>query len=216
MVVPANNIGVISFDGSVYSLIALPLPQATKSIPQFADLQFPVTNPSVGDKVQCVYNNLIVQLKNGKTATIANVPTGKDDDEYWMYLGFNPVGFWYKRNIIKGGSIETPMTNFWGFDVYVYFLGYVGNVIAISFDCIAESSTDLLVYPYQNRGISIKDSQNFAVTTSWNRYSYVTEIKNFGLSNLGTTIGSIGFFNNSIKFMIKNLKIEFGLEATPF
>ena len=108
------------------------------------------------------------------------------------------------------------MTNFVEIDVYAYFLGYVGNVIAISFDCIAESSTDLLIYAYQTRGISIKDSQNFAVTTSWNRYSFVTEIKNFGLSNIGSTMGSIGFFNSSIKFKIKNLKIEFGLEATPF
>ena len=89
------------FNGTNWTKRALPYPQATKSIPQFADLQFPVTNPSVGGKVQCVYNNLIVQLKNGKTATIANVPTGKDDDEFWIYLGFDPVGFWYKRNIIK-------------------------------------------------------------------------------------------------------------------
>ena len=67
-----------------------PLSQATKSIPQFADLSFPVTNPSVGEKIQCVDNFVPYQLLDGKTSTSANTPS--TSPTIWKSMGSNYNG----------------------------------------------------------------------------------------------------------------------------
>lgn len=49
--------------------------KGANNIPQFADLSFPVTNPSVGEKVQCVDNFIIYQLLDGQISTSSDNPS---------------------------------------------------------------------------------------------------------------------------------------------
>ena len=65
------NVGFLSPSG--WEIVSIDMPQATKNIPQFANLSFPVTNTAT-EKVQCVDNFIIYQLLDGQTATITDVP----------------------------------------------------------------------------------------------------------------------------------------------
>lgn len=77
--------GIVSYNGSTWSSLELDFPEPMKYIQQFADLNFPVTNPSVGEKVQCVDNFIIYQLLDGKTSTSSDLPS--TSPTIWKSLG---------------------------------------------------------------------------------------------------------------------------------
>lgn len=70
--------------GGVWSKSEFPYPQATKSIPQFANLSFPFTNTAT-EKVQCVENFIVYQLLDGQTSTSADTPS--TSPTIWKSMG---------------------------------------------------------------------------------------------------------------------------------
>lgn len=67
----------------VAEIVKKVLPQATKNIPQFNQLNFPISNNST-EKIQCVYNNSMFQLIDGVTAQSTDLPGTSNK---WQYLG---------------------------------------------------------------------------------------------------------------------------------
>lgn len=94
---------------------------------------------------------------------------------------------------------------------------YIGQKITIS--CDIESThddTEVLVYPYQNSGISIDNVQkSYTVGKTKKRIVDVRTVTQLP-ENLNT--GQIMFYNRDTtkKIKVTNIKIELGTEATPW
>lgn len=70
LVISANNIGVITFDGNTtYSKIQLPIPQSTQYIPPFIGSVFPIVG-----KVQRIYSGNIWEIAEGISSSNSDIP----------------------------------------------------------------------------------------------------------------------------------------------
>lgn len=92
---------------------------------------------------------------------------------------------------------------------------YIGQKITIS--CDIESThddTEVLVYPYQNSGISIDNVQkSYTVGKTKKRIVDVRTVTQLPLTH---NVGQIMFYNGDTtkKIKVTNIKIELGTEAT--
>lgn len=86
IIVNPGKVAIITFDGDNFSSLEIDLPQAKKSIINFADIpsgEFPLENVG-SEKVQVIENNSIFQLKDGESAGVGDVP---GDSDKWEVLG---------------------------------------------------------------------------------------------------------------------------------
>lgn len=103
-----------------------------------------------------------------------------------------------------------------------YLQNLVGKEVVFSFDFMIKETgvlREILIYPYQNSGISIGHSECFTPTTKgvYERFSIETNIKDYGVIQ-GLTNGEIAFYDTADEndFSIKNVKIEIGNKATDW
>lgn len=69
VIVPPDNIGIISYDGTQYSAINFQIPQATQYVPKFTSSTFPLDG-----YVQRLHNDIYWELPLGETATASDIP----------------------------------------------------------------------------------------------------------------------------------------------
>lgn len=129
------------------------------------------------------------------------------------------------RNLLPNSGITKTVDRFYQVDVYNYLADYVGQEIAISFDARVEANSierPISVYAYQGHGISIDNPPGkwafFNVTKNWARYSFVTKVRDFGITDPTYTKGAIAFYDREgvNPYSIRNIKIELGQKATDW
>lgn len=117
-----------------------------------------------------------------------------------------------RENILPSYDYER-MGRFIGIGVYHILSPYVGDQITLSFDVrAAMQDTDLQVYPYQGRGISIGHLITLKITTDYQRIKLFFTVKDWGLTEPGDTLGQIALYDNLNRggINVKNTKIELG------
>uniref|UniRef100_UPI0028A96DA6 GA-like domain-containing protein n=1 Tax=Empedobacter sp. TaxID=1927715 RepID=UPI0028A96DA6 len=125
------------------------------------------------------------------------------------------------RNYLLNSANVLSTTRFTSVPTY-YLASLIGEEVTLSFDFKTNESgalRDILVYPYQNSGISIQNSFTIKSTriNKWERFEIKTKIKDYGVIQ-GTTAGEIGFYDTQGEnnFSIKNIKVEKGNKATDW
>ena len=121
-------------------------------------------------------------------------------------------------NLLPGYVDEKTTSRYFGIPVRSILEKHVGKEICISFECKASIARAIMVYPYQNSGISIKDSFSFIPsTTEFTRHSFVTTAYDWTQKD-GYTTGEIGFYDyeGSQNYTIRKVKIELGNKATDW
>lgn len=87
LTISVNKIGVLGYDGSIWSKQEIALPQATQSIIPFSTSTFPLVAPtSPAAPIQRTHENSIWELTNGQTATSTDIPGVSNK---WISLGGN-------------------------------------------------------------------------------------------------------------------------------
>lgn len=125
------------------------------------------------------------------------------------------------RNLYPDSERERISERFMDLATYIIFADFIGREVTISFDAIileGGTSRKLMMYPYQNNGISIADTYEFIPTTTWQRFSYTTTVKNWGIQNSAYTPGSIGIYDyaGANSYAIRKIKMELGNRATDW
>lgn len=125
------------------------------------------------------------------------------------------------RNLYPDSERERTSERFMDLATYIIFADFIGREVTISFDVmILEGGTSrkLMMYPYQNNGISIAGTYEFTPTTAWQRFSYTTTIKDWGIQNVTYTPGSIGIYDYAgiNSYAIRKIKMELGNRATDW
>ena len=125
------------------------------------------------------------------------------------------------RNLYPDSERERTSERFMDLATYIIFADFIGREVTISFDAIileGGTSRKFMMYPYQNNGISIAGTYEFTPTTTWQRFSYTTTVKNWGIQNAGYTPGSIGFYDYAgvNSYAIRKIKMELGNRATDW
>jgi hypothetical protein len=125
------------------------------------------------------------------------------------------------RNLYKDSERERATGSFISLDTYDIFADHIGEEVTISFDVMileGGTSRQLMMYPYQNNGVSIAGSFNFTPTDTWQRFSYTTTVKNWGIQNTTYTPGSIGFYDyaGENNYALRRIKMELGNKATDW
>jgi hypothetical protein len=98
---------------------------------------------------------------------------------------------------------------------------YIGREIVVSFDMkLGEGgiSRGIRVYPYQNNGVSIKDSATFTPTTEWQRFVIKTTVKDWGIVDESYTPGGIAWYDHAgaNSYAVRRVKIELGNMASDW
>ncbi len=99
---------------------------------------------------------------------------------------------------------------------------YTGMMVTVSFDAKTntDNNMDIQVYPYQDSGISVEGNRKFHLTPEYKRYSFVSQVQDFGIREKNGQKLSRGeiAFNNSDRqsFSVKNIKIEIGTKDTAW
>ena len=121
------------------------------------------------------------------------------------------------RNLLPGGETELTASRFLYAEVGAALSPYVGKKICVSFDCRAEIAREIRCYPYQDSGISIKDTYQFTPSTAWARFSFATEAKDFG-QIVGENTGRIGWYDDTgaQEIAVRRIKIELGTMPTDW
>lgn len=121
------------------------------------------------------------------------------------------------RNLLAGGEEEATRDRFLYVDVGAILAPYVGMPICVSFDCKAAIARELRCYAYQDSGISIKDTFRFTPSTSWERFAFATEAKDYG-TVVGTNTGRIGWYDDTgtQEISVRRIKIELGTMPTDW
>ncbi len=171
-------------------------------------------------------SSVVTSINNG-TATLKSSKILFDETNQTLNVAFNTLTTKVDgievggRNLFRNSSKEITTTRFTSIPVVDIFKNYIGRDICISFDCkINENGIirSIMMYPYQNNGISIQNSFTFTPSNSYKRFSFVTAIRDFGINNPSWTPGSIGFYDYSgdNNYTIKNIKIELGNKPTDW
>lgn len=124
----------------------------------------------------------------------------------------------YGRNLLKDSAKERATTRFLEIKTYDILADHIGKTISVSFDLKAEINREILVYPYQNNGISITGTRRFlAPIDKFQRFSFIDVVKDWGINNTLWTKGGIGFYDYTgvNNYIIKNIKIELGDIQVP-
>ena len=98
---------------------------------------------------------------------------------------------------------------------------HIGREIVVSFDMkLGEGGVSRVIqlYPYQNNGVSIKDTVTFTPTTEWQRFSFKTTVKDWGINNAAYTTGGIAWYDyaGANHYMVRRVKIELGNMASDW
>ena len=125
------------------------------------------------------------------------------------------------RNLYLNSEIERIVYRFTSLDTYDIFADHIGKEVTISFDAMIYEggvSRQLMMYAYQSNGISIAGSYNFIPTDKWQRFSYTTTIKDWGIQNETYTPGAIGFYDYAGEniYVLRRIKMELGNRATDW
>ena len=125
------------------------------------------------------------------------------------------------RNLYPDSERERTSERFMDLATYIIFADFIGREVTISFDAIileGGTSRKFMMHPYQNNGISIAGTYEFTPTTTWQRFSYTTTVKNWGIQNADYTPGSIGFYDyaGANSYAIRKIKMELGNRATDW
>lgn len=120
-------------------------------------------------------------------------------------------------NLLPGGEAEMVDARFLYVDVGDALSAYVGEEICVSFDCRTQIAREIRCYPYQDSGVSIKDTYRFTPSTEWTRFSFATEAKDFGRI-VGANTGRIGWYDDAgaQSISIRRVKIELGTMPTDW
>lgn len=116
-------------------------------------------------------------------------------------------------NLLPDSKADRIASRFLSIPVRDILEPYVGQSLCVSFEIQGSIARDFIVYPYQRRGITISDAYTFTMpTTEFKRYSFVTTVTDFGLAVEGTSIGEIGFYDQTgvQTFTVRKIMIELG------
>lgn len=125
------------------------------------------------------------------------------------------------RNLYPNSEIDRIAYRFISLDTHIIFADHIGKEVTISFDAMileGGTSRQLMMYAYQSNGISIAGTYNFTPTDTWQRFSYTTTIKDWGIQNETYTPGSIGFYDyaGDNSYALRRIKMELGNRATDW
>ena len=125
------------------------------------------------------------------------------------------------RNLYLNSEIDRIAYRFISLDTHIIFADHIGKEVTISFDAMildGGTSRSLMMYAYQSNGISIAGTYNFTPTDTWQRFSYTTTIKDWGIQNETYTPGSIGFYDyaGDNTYSLRRIKMELGNRATDW
>lgn len=122
------------------------------------------------------------------------------------------------RNLLPDSEQEIETERFISIEVGDILGPYVGESVCVSFEALGAIARDVLVYPYQDSGVSIKDQFTFTMPTdTFKRFSFVTEVKDFE-TIVGENTGKIGFYDRAgtQEYTIRRVKIELGNMPTDW
>ena len=129
------------------------------------------------------------------------------------------------ENLLPGGAVaQTASRGFAQVKVREALAASVGSPVVVSFDVLSPVDGTLLVYPYQSSGVSIADTVRLEVKGgAFARLSFPTSVKDYGIQrdaqDRELSSGSIGFYSTDEgmgAFVIRNVKIEWGMQATAW
>ena len=125
------------------------------------------------------------------------------------------------RNYLLNSANVLSTTRFISVPTY-YLSSLIGEEVVFSFDLMIKETgvlREIIVYPYQDSGISIENRMHFTPTQKgrYERFEFKTKIKDYGIIQ-GTTAGEIGFYDSTDDndYSIKNVKLEKGNKPTDW
>ena len=115
------------------------------------------------------------------------------------------------RNLLLDSGTEKYYDRFISIPVREILSNYVNQEIVVSFDIKASISRVIQMYPYQYAGISIEETVTFTPSTEYQRFSFLSRVKNHE-DKPGMTLGDIAIYDytGANSLAIKNIKIELG------
>lgn len=99
--------------------------------------------------------------------------------------------------LLLSSLAERTATQFVQTNTRAALANYVGQTVTVTLELRTTNPTTLRVYPYQGTGISIVDTAYFKTTSAYQRFSFVTSIKDFGGDIVTYTNGAIGIYDDS-------------------
>lgn len=121
-------------------------------------------------------------------------------------------------NLLPDSKRERASARFLSVDVHEILADHIGETITVSFEIKGETARPFIVYPYQDRGVSISERHEFTMPLDWARYSFTTTVKDWGLEAAGTSLGEIAWYDQAgaQNYTVRKIKIELGTEATEW
>ncbi|MCR4885536.1 MAG: tetratricopeptide repeat protein [Clostridiales bacterium] len=139
----------------------------------------------------------------------------------WRYAADDPA-INGENLLLDSAKVRQTGNGFLGVGIWEDLKSYEGQYVCISFDAKVNGNEGfpIKVYPYQESGLSIGSSKEFALTTDFSRYAFVTQIIDYGQryeKGQRLSLGEIGFINSERRdFTVRNIKIEIGNKETPW
>lgn len=121
-------------------------------------------------------------------------------------------------NLLSGGLQErVASAGFLEIKVRDILAPYVGQTVTVSFEIKPDKDLSVLVYPYQDSGVSIAGQMRYSLKAGvYTPVTMTTTVRDFGQIENRTT-GGVGIFNDGRNsFTVRRIKIELGDRATPF
>ena len=123
------------------------------------------------------------------------------------------------RNLFLDSERARSTTRFLSIDVHDILADHVGESVCVSFEIMGSVARECIVYPYQERGVSISERHTFTMPTSeYQRVSFVSTVKDWGLEVTGTTLGSVGIYDvaGDNSYTVRKIKVELGNMPTDW
>lgn len=116
-------------------------------------------------------------------------------------------------NLMQGTNTIYGPSRFNGWDTYKQLDKSVGKLVKLTIEIKVSIVSPIIVYPYQNNGISISNQYtvNPTVADTWEEYTIYTTVTDWGDAGPAYTRGSIGVYdtvNAGQLLQIRNLSIS--------
>jgi len=164
------------YNGVTWDYIEYELPKASQNIPQFADLNFPVTNTAT-EKIQCIDNFGFYQLLDGQTSTSSDTPsisptiwkeTGRSDESIVKIAQgvSNP-----KKSIVVSGAFQNDSEQNYYRDLPIAMTdnAYLNSIGITKLNWTARSG-NVESYWYFNNGVETDKGLGNIIETQNGRY----------------------------------------------
>lgn len=124
-------------------------------------------------------------------------------------------------NLLPESRVPSVFTEFATVEVDDILANHIGERITLSFDVkldeLVAEEWILAIYTYQSNGVGIANSFTIKPSTQWQRVSFETSVKDYGIVNPDYSVGRIALYDSYYNtYSIKNMQIVLGDNDLPY